>query len=107
MNNKTYLVDMETQRSNLSESLFNSRKINSNLIVLDRHRNQEEQQLFKKKMELKLKLNKMRKRTKLMLKNHNWRKYFSDDNKLVEPNSLSLEEIDESFSMGEEEEFDS
>jgi hypothetical protein len=42
----------------------------------------EEDVLVKKKVEFKLKLNKIRERTKLLLEKHNWKKYFTEDNKL-------------------------
>ena len=57
----------------------NKSKLKSNLILMDRNKYQQEQQLFKKKHEIKLKLTKMKQRTKLLLKNHNWRKYFAEE----------------------------
>ena len=93
--NKTYLVDeaVEMKKSNLCMSMLDAEKFSANNVQKD-----------DQKAELKLKLNKMRKRTKLLLKNHNWRKYFSEEDKLIEPtgrlaNSLSL---DESLSFDEE-----
>jgi hypothetical protein len=93
--NQTYLVNeksIEIKKS-LVNSIYlekiNKNKFKSNLILMDRNKYQQEQQLFKKKHEIKLKLTKMKKRTKLLLKNHNWRKYFAEEEVVedVEKNS--------------------
>ena len=82
--NQTYLIESEERSIEIKKSLSNSiyhenNKFKSNLILMDRNKYSHEQQLFKKKHEIKLKLNKMKKRTQLLLKNHNWRKYFTED----------------------------
>ena len=82
--NQTYLVDeksIEIKKSFVNSIYHetNISKLKSNLILMDRNKYQQEQQLFKKKHEIKLKLTKMKQRTKLLLKNHNWRKYFAEE----------------------------
>ncbi len=79
--NKTYLVDdmaqspIERKKSlNANNSLLFASKRNKSPLATA-----QEQQMSKKKQEIKVKLNQMKKRTKLLLKNHNWRKYFADE----------------------------
>ncbi len=79
--NKTYLCDdmaqspIERKKSlNANNSLLFASKRNKSPLAAT-----QEQQMSKKKQEIKVKLNQMKKRTKLLLKNHNWRKYFADE----------------------------
>lgn len=77
---------IELKRSSAS-SLFNM-----NNIILDRKKYQQEQELFKRKLELKIKLNKMKKRTKCLLEKHNWRKFFNEEDQLVEDSLIASNE---------------
>ena len=51
--------------------------LDSRLVTTDRLKCHQEQNLFKKRHELKSKLKTMRKRAESLLKNHSWRKYFA------------------------------
>jgi hypothetical protein len=77
--NKTYLVE-DTAQSPIERK--KSLNANNSLLFVNKPNKSphaQEQQMSKRKQEIKVKLNQMKKRTKLLLKNHNWRKYFADE----------------------------
>jgi len=108
--NKTYLVDdmaqspIERKKSlNANNSLLFASKRNKSPLATA-----QEQQMSKKKQEIKVKLNQMKKRTKLLLKNHNWRKYFADEQLQEEEQNKMTKSLSETmFKMTNNEDLNS